>query len=110
MLMHEEATVSTLNQSTPDITQYTKQADIVITGVGKHNILTGKMIQPQTVVIDAGVCFVDGKMYGDMEFDTVVQQASLVTPTPGGVGPLTVAKLIENTVKCAERLNHLTNN
>lgn len=101
MLMHEQATVSVLNRSTPNVQAYTKTADIVITGVGKHNLLTGAMIKPGAVVVDAGVSFVQGKMYGDIDFASVAKRATLVTPTPGGVGPLTVAKLIENTVKCA---------
>ncbi len=103
MLMHEEATVSVLNASTPDISVYTKPADIVITGVGKKDLVTGKMIKTGAVVVDAGVCFVGKKMYGDINFKSVSKKASLVTPTPGGVGPLTVAKLIENTVKCANK-------
>lgn len=108
MLIHERATVSVLHSATRDLTAHTKKADIVITGVGKHNLLTGKMIKPGAVVVDAGVVFVDKKMYGDIEFSSVAKKASLVTPTPKGVGPLTVAKLIENTVKCAEKLAQKT--
>lgn len=103
MLMHEEATVSVLNRSTKNPAQYTKQADIIVTGVGKHGVLTGKMMKKGAVVVDAGVSFIGTKMYGDIEFTSVSKQASIVTPTPGGVGPLTVAKLIENTVKCAQK-------
>ncbi|MDP3970663.1 MAG: bifunctional 5,10-methylenetetrahydrofolate dehydrogenase/5,10-methenyltetrahydrofolate cyclohydrolase [bacterium] len=103
MLMHEEATISILNQYTPDLSEYTKNADIVITGVGKHNLLTGDMIKEGAIVIDAGVSFVGKKMYGDIDLKSVRSKAAIVTPTPGGVGPLTVAKLIENTVKCAQK-------
>lgn len=103
LLFHMKATVSTCNSSTQNPEEFTKKADIIISGVGKHNLITGSMIKKEAVVIDAGVCFVDGKMYGDINFAEVSQKASLVTPTPGGVGPLTVAKLIENTVKCARR-------
>lgn len=103
MLMWEEATVSILNQSTPSLKAYTQDADIIITGVGKKNLLTGAMIKSGAVVIDAGVSFVGKKMYGDINFTSVSKKASLVTPTPRGVGPLTVAKLIENTVKCANK-------
>ncbi len=101
MLMHEEATVSILNRSTKQLSAYTKTADVVITGVGVHGVLTGKMIKRGAVVVDAGVSFVDNKMYGDIDFTSVSKQGSIVTPPPGGVGRLTVAKLIENTVKCA---------
>lgn len=105
MLMHEEATVSVLNRSTPNLADYTKTADVVITGVGKHGVLTGKMIKTGAVVVDAGVSFIQQKMYGDIDFTSVSAKAKLVTPTPGGVGPLTVAKLIENTVQCAIKLS-----
>lgn len=109
MLIAEHATISVLNSKTPSLTDYTKHSDIIITGVGRHNVLTGIMIRKDAVVIDAGVSFVGKKMHGDIEFSSVSKKASLVTPTPGGVGPLTVAKLIENTVKCAKKqlkLNH----
>ena len=106
LLFHAQASVSTCNSSTKDPEELTKRADIIISGVGKHNLITGNMIKKDAVVIDAGVCFVDGKMYGDINFAEVKEKASLVTPTPGGVGPLTVAKLVENTVKCAQKNNH----
>ena len=103
LLFHAQASVSTCNSSTKNPEELTRKADIIISGVGKHNLITGDMIKKGAVVIDAGVCFVDGKMYGDVNFNQVSKKASLVTPTPGGVGPLTVAKLVENTVKCAKR-------
>lgn len=109
LLMHEQATVTVCNAFTKNIKDITKKADIVITGVGKHNLLTGGMIKKNAVVVDAGVCFVNGKMFGDIDFLSVSKKAKLVTPTPGGVGPLTVAKLIENTVKCANYKLHTTN-
>ncbi len=103
LLFHMKATVITCNSATKNPAEFTKKADIIISGVGKHNLITGDMIKKGAVVIDAGVCFVDGKMYGDVNFDEVKEKASLITPTPGGVGPLTVAKLIENTIKCARK-------
>jgi methylenetetrahydrofolate dehydrogenase (NADP+) / methenyltetrahydrofolate cyclohydrolase len=103
LLFHMKATVLACNSSTKNPEELTRKADIIISGVGKHNLITGDMIKKDAVVIDAGVCFVDGKMYGDINFEEVSQKASLVTPTPGGVGPLTVAKLVENTIKCAKR-------
>lgn len=105
LLFHELATITVCNICTKNLSAITQKADIIITGVGRHNLLTGKMIKKGAVVVDAGVSFVDGKMYGDIDFESVVKKAKLVTPTPGGVGPLTVAKLIENTVKCAEQIN-----
>ena len=103
LLFHTQASVSTCNSSTKNSAELTRKADIIISGVGKHNLITGDMIKKGAVVIDAGVCFVDGKMYGDINFEEVSKKASLVTPTPGGVGPLTVAKLVENTIKCARK-------
>lgn len=104
MLIHEQATVTILNSSTRRPQDLTKLADIIISGVGRHGILTGRMIKRGAVVIDAGVSFQGKKMYGDIDFPSVARRARLVTPTPGGVGPLTVAKLIENTVKCADKM------
>jgi methylenetetrahydrofolate dehydrogenase (NADP+) / methenyltetrahydrofolate cyclohydrolase len=101
LLFHRGATLTVCNSSTKNLTEFTKQADIIISGVGKHNLIIGDMIKKGAVVVDAGVCFVEGKMYGDINFDQVSKKASLITPTPGGVGPLTVAKLVENTIKCA---------
>lgn len=103
LLFHMKATVSTCDSSTKNPEEITRTADILISGVGRHNLIKGDMIKKGAVVIDAGVCFVDGKMYGDINFEEIKEKASLVTPTPGGVGPLTVAKLIENTVKCARK-------
>ncbi|MBU0670957.1 bifunctional 5,10-methylenetetrahydrofolate dehydrogenase/5,10-methenyltetrahydrofolate cyclohydrolase, partial [Patescibacteria group bacterium] len=105
MLMNEEATVSVCNYFTPNLKEYTQNADVIMTGVGVHKLIKGNMVKKGVVVVDAGVCFVKGKMYGDVDFPTVSKKASVITPTPGGVGPLTVAKLIENTVICAERLD-----
>lgn len=104
ILFHEEVTFSVCNKTTKKLEDFTLNSDVIITGVGKHNLITGDMIKKDAVVIDAGTTFVDGKMYGDIEFGSVEKKAGLVTPTPGGVGPITVAKLLENTVICAERL------
>jgi len=102
MLLHEPVTLVTCGKSTVNLSHYTKSADIIITGVGKKDLLTGKMIKKGAVIIDAGVCFDNGKMFGDIDFESVNKKAAIVTPTPGGVGPITVAKLLENTVKVAE--------
>ncbi len=102
MLGNAPATVTVCNRSTPDLSVYTKTADIIVTGVGKHDLITADMIKPGAVIIDAGVDFVNDKMTGDVSFDDVAKTAGLVTPVPGGVGPITVAKLIENTVALAK--------
>ena len=103
LLFHKQADIVTCNSSTKNPEEIARTADILISAVGKHNLIRGDMIKKGAVVIDAGVSFVDGKMYGDINFEEVKKKASLVTPTPGGVGPLTVAKLIENTIKCAKK-------
>jgi methylenetetrahydrofolate dehydrogenase (NADP+)/methenyltetrahydrofolate cyclohydrolase len=98
ILIHMPVTLTTCNKETRNLGKITREADILITGVGKKNLITGDMVKKGAVVIDAGVSFSDGKMYGDVDFASVSKKASLLTPTPGGVGPITVAKLLENTV------------
>ncbi len=102
MLMNEEATVITCNAFTDNIAQYTKEADIIVTGVGKKHILTADMVGDGQIIIDAGVDFENNQMFGDVDFDAVAPKAAHITPTPGGVGPLTVARLLLNTAICAE--------
>ncbi|HYE22559.1 MAG TPA: bifunctional 5,10-methylenetetrahydrofolate dehydrogenase/5,10-methenyltetrahydrofolate cyclohydrolase [Verrucomicrobiae bacterium] len=103
LLMHMPVTLSVCNKYTKDLKTLTMQADVLITGAGKYNLIRGDMIKPGAVVIDAGVSFEKGKMHGDVNFDEIYKKAKLVTPTPGGVGPITVAKLLENTVAIAEK-------
>ena len=106
MLADQPVTLVVCGKSTPDLSVYTKRADIIISGVGKKDLITGAMIKEGGVVIDAGVSFEGDKMFGDINFESVQKKASLVTPTPGGVGPVTVAKLLENTVRAAEQRVH----
>jgi methylenetetrahydrofolate dehydrogenase (NADP+)/methenyltetrahydrofolate cyclohydrolase len=101
MLLRENCTITACNIYTKDLAYHTKKADVIFSGVGKYNLITGEMIKDGVVIIDAGVSFNEGKMYGDIDFESISQKASLITPTPGGVGPITVAKLLENTVKSA---------
>jgi methylenetetrahydrofolate dehydrogenase (NADP+)/methenyltetrahydrofolate cyclohydrolase len=105
MMMNEEASVMTCNSQTKDIKEKCLQADIIVTGVGKKNILRGDMVKPGTIVIDTGISFEDKKIYGDANFAEVAPLASYITPTPGGVGPVTVAHLLWNTVLCAKNSN-----
>jgi len=76
-----------------------KKADIIISGVGKPNLVTGDMVKKGVVVIDAGTSFRHGKLLGDVDFKDVSKKASYITPVPGGVGPMTVACLLKNLVK-----------
>jgi len=103
LLVNARASVATCNSRTRDTKTKCLGADIIVTGVGKKDILHGDMVSPGAIVIDTGVEFVDGKMYGDVNVAEVLQKAAWVTPTPGGVGPITVAQLLWNTVMCAEK-------
>ncbi|MFH1867240.1 MAG: bifunctional methylenetetrahydrofolate dehydrogenase/methenyltetrahydrofolate cyclohydrolase, partial [Patescibacteria group bacterium] len=90
--------------STKKLSHYTRQADIIISAVGKHNLICGSMIKSGAIVIDAGFSTYNGKIAGDINLSEVMKKAKLVTPTPGGVGPITVAKLMANVVANAEYL------
>ena len=103
ILSNEGASVTTCNSRTRDIKEKCLMADVIVTGVGKKDLLRGEMIKPGTIVIDTGIVFENGKMFGDANKDEVLSKASFFTPTPGGVGPITVALLLQNTVLCAKR-------
>ncbi len=98
-LMREKATVSVIDKFTKDISYFTKKADIIISGVGRPNLITGKMVKKGVVIIDAGTSRKGGKLVGDVNFKSVSKKAKHITPVPGGVGPMTVACLLENLVK-----------
>lgn len=98
LLMHLPVTLTTCNKDTKNLAEITRKADILICGVGKANLIRARMVKKGAVVIDAGVSFVGRKMHGDVDFQKVSKIASLITPTPGGVGPITVAKLLQNVV------------
>jgi methylenetetrahydrofolate dehydrogenase (NADP+)/methenyltetrahydrofolate cyclohydrolase len=98
-LLKEKATLSVLNEFTKDAPSFLKKADILISGVGKPNLIKGNMIKKGVIVIDAGTSVKEGRLVGDVDFKSVSQKASYITPVPGGVGPMTVACLLENLVK-----------
>ena len=98
-LTNENATVSLLHSHTKDITKYTKEADIIISACGTPNIITSDMIKDNAVVIDVGVNRINGKIVGDVDFESVSKKASYITPNPGGVGPMTIAMIIDNLIK-----------
>ena len=109
MMMNERASVTTCNSQTKNTKDKCLQADIIVTGVGKNDLLRGDMVKKGAIVIDTGVDFKNGKMFGDVNIEEVQKIASYVTPTPGGVGPITVARLLLNTAICAENINHKKN-
>lgn len=100
VLLNEGATVTICHSRTEDIKKHTLNADIVISATGLKNSITADMIKEGAVVIDAGCTVEDGKIYGDVDFDKVSKKASLITPTIGGVGPMTVAMTLKNTMLC----------
>lgn len=103
MLLHQNATVSICHSKTPNIAEKCKSADILITAVGMRDkfVVKANMVKKGAVVIDIGINKVNGKFVGDVDFDKVKERASFITPVPGGVGPMTVAMLLRNTVLTA---------
>ena len=106
------ATVTICHKFTKDLASWTKQADILVVAVGKPGLVTADMVKHGAVVIDVGTTRVEGPQYkngyslkGDVEFKEVAAKASYITPVPGGVGPMTIASLLMNTLKAAENLN-----
>lgn len=98
-LLREKATVSVLNEFTKDTSSFTKEADILISAVGKPNLIKGRMVKRGAVVIDAGTSLLKNKLVGDVDFKSVSKKTSYITPVPGGVGPMTVACLLENLIR-----------
>jgi methylenetetrahydrofolate dehydrogenase (NADP+)/methenyltetrahydrofolate cyclohydrolase len=104
MLLGRDATVTICHSRTKDLGALTRQADVVVAAVGKRNVLTGDMVKPGAVVIDVGMNRNDeGKLCGDVDFAGVKEVAGWITPVPGGVGPMTRAMLLVNTIEAAER-------
>ena len=106
LLLNRNATVTVCHSKTQNLAEITRQADILVAAVGRPEMITGDMIKPGAVVLDAGYNRVVGrdKDVGDCDFDGCSRFASAITPVPGGVGPMTIAMLLSNTVTAAERL------
>lgn len=106
LLLAQNATVTICHSRTANLKAHTLQADIIIAAVGKRNVLTVDMVKPQAVVIDVGINRDEtGKLRGDVDFDAVKTVASYITPVPGGVGPMTIAMLLSNTLHAAQQAN-----
>ncbi|MBT3352268.1 MAG: bifunctional methylenetetrahydrofolate dehydrogenase/methenyltetrahydrofolate cyclohydrolase FolD [Nitrospinaceae bacterium] len=99
MMIHENATVTVCHSRTGDIPAVTREADIVVAALGRPKFLTADMVKEGAVVVDVGINRVDEKLVGDCDFDALVDKVSAITPVPGGVGPMTVAMLMANTVR-----------
>lgn len=103
MMLNRNATVTVCNKFTTNLKEYTKRADILIIGVGIPNFIKKDMIKQGAVIIDIGITKKNNKIFGDVAFEEVKEKASYITPVPGGVGPMTVAMLLENVILALEK-------
>jgi methylenetetrahydrofolate dehydrogenase (NADP+) / methenyltetrahydrofolate cyclohydrolase len=102
LLLHRHATVTICHSRTVDLASEARRADILVAAVGRPRLITGAMVKPGAVVIDVGINRLDGRLVGDVDFESAAQIASAITPVPGGVGPMTVAMLLKNTLRAFE--------
>jgi methylenetetrahydrofolate dehydrogenase (NADP+) / methenyltetrahydrofolate cyclohydrolase len=102
LLLNADATVTICHSKTKDLAEELKRADILVSAVGKPHFVTKEMVKEGAVVIDVGINQLDGKLVGDVDFEAVKDIASAITPVPGGVGPMTIATLMENTFRSAQ--------
>lgn len=100
MLLARNATVTTAHSKTVDLVSLTRSADILVVAIGKPHFITSDMVKEGAIVIDVGINRVYGRIDGDVDFENVSQVASYITPVPGGVGPMTIACLLENVINC----------
>lgn len=103
LLLQRNATVTMAHSKTKNLSDYTKMADLIVVAIGKPKFLTGDMVKDGVVIIDVGISRVEGKLSGDVDFESVAPKASFITPVPKGVGPMTVAMLIQNTVELSKK-------
>ena len=103
LLLQRSATVTICTSKTRDLAAHTRRADVLVVATGKPRLVTGDMVKPAAVVIDVGVNrLADGKLVGDVDFESVKEKAGWITPVPGGVGPMTITMLLANTIRAAE--------
>lgn len=108
LLLNRHGTVTVCHSKTNNLTDFTKNADILVAAVGIPNFITADMVKPSAVVIDVGINRMqDGTLCGDADFSNVEKVAGYITPVPGGVGPMTIAKLMENTLRAAKKQNSI---
>ena len=104
LLLNADATVTITHIHTKDLSSHTIKADIIIVGVGVPSLIKEDMVKEGAIVIDIGINRIeDGSLVGDVDFKTVSKKCSYITPVPGGVGPMTIAMLLSNTLKSAKR-------
>lgn len=105
LLLNAGATVTIAHSKTKDLKAHTSQADLLVVGIGKPNFIKADMVKEGAIVIDVGINRLDtGKLTGDIDFEGVCDKTSYITPVPGGVGPMTIAMLLQNTVTAAKRI------
>ena len=105
LLLQANATVTLCHSKTRDLPAIVRQGDVVVAAIGRPQLVKGEWIQPGAIVIDVGINRTpDGKLVGDVDFEAAHARARAITPVPGGVGPMTIAMLLENTLDCAQRL------
>ena len=107
LLLHQNGTVTVCHSKTKNLKEVCKNADILVAAVGRPKFVTEDMVKEGAVVIDVGINRVDGKLCGDVDFDNVKNKVSAITPVPGGVGPMTIAMLMQNTLTAAKKQNNL---
>ena len=105
LLLHKNGTVTICHSKTQNLKEVCKNADILVAAVGRPNFVTNDMVKDGAVVIDVGINRVDGKLVGDVNFADVCEKTSYITPVPGGVGPMTIAMLMQNTLTAAKKQN-----
>ena len=103
LLLNADATVTICHSRTADLPAVAREADILVAAVGRPRFVTSDMVHEGVVVVDVGTNRVDGKLVGDVDFEAVRERAGAITPVPGGVGPMTIATLMENTFAAAGR-------
>ncbi len=106
LLLHKNGTVTICHSRTKDLAEVCKNADILVAAVGRPNFVTADMVKEGAVVIDVGINRVDGKLVGDVDFEAVKDKCSAITPVPGGVGPMTIAMLMQNTLTASKKQNN----
>lgn len=106
LFLNNDATVTVCHSKTNNLKDFTKNADILVVAVGKKHLITEDMVKKDSVVIDVGINRIDGKLYGDVDYENVKNKVSLITPVPGGVGPMTVAMLLCNVNTVYKNLNN----
>ncbi len=107
MMLNANATVTICHSKTQNISEYTKKADVIITAVGKAKFLTEDMVKDDAVVIDVSIVRTEAGLCGDTDYENIKDKASYITPVPGGVGPMTIAMLMENTLKAYKLQNNI---